>query len=107
MSKPELMSGKIDLSKVVEEYVFKGKNGARYLDIMLVPSPNSQYGDSHFISQGVSKELRLQGVRGPIIGNIKPWVKKGPKNDPAPARNQPTERQQANQSDDDGEEVPF
>lgn len=67
----DLISIKIDVTKILKEKLFPGKSGAKYLDAVLIPSANSQYGDSHMIVQSVSKEERLAGKKGPIIGNAK------------------------------------
>lgn len=105
---------KIDVTKILKEHLFQGKNGAKYLDCTLVPSTNSQYGDTHFICQDLPKELRLQGKKGPIIGNAKalePFADK-----PKPAASRRTPEQEANLvrkdsgpgSDfDDTDDVPF
>lgn len=101
----DLIAIKIDVTKILKEHLFQGKNGAKYLDAILVPSPQSQYGDSHFIAQGLPKELREQGKKGPIIGNAKVLASKGGAQQRKP---QPTEKQLANQTDDDdGSCVPF
>jgi hypothetical protein len=52
----------------------------------MIPSPESRYGDSHFIAQSVTKEERQQGKKGPIIGNAKQLGGgKGQAATPAPA----------------------
>jgi hypothetical protein len=71
MTKPTMLRCKIDVTKILKEHLFQGKNGAKYLDCTLIPSTNSQYGDSHFIVQDLPKELRVSGKKGPIIGNAK------------------------------------
>lgn len=95
---------KIDVTKILKEHLFQGKNGAKYLDAVLIPSPNSSYGDSHFIAQGLPKELREQGKKGPIIGNAKILKSGGGKPQRKP---EPTERQMANQDGGADEDVPF
>jgi hypothetical protein len=62
---------KIDVTKIDKSRLFEGKNGAKYLDAVLIETPNNQYGDSHMIAQSVTKEERLAGVKGAIIGNAK------------------------------------
>lgn len=98
----DMMAIKIDVSKILKEHLFQGKNGAKYLDAVLIPSPNSQYGDSHFIAQGLPKELREQGKKGPIIGNAK--VLGGGKRPQQPRKPQPTDEQLANQDKREGDE---
>lgn len=64
--------GKIDCTKIDKARLFAGNNGAKYLDIViLVRDEKDQYGNRGMICQSVSKEEREQGVRGPILGNIK------------------------------------
>lgn len=61
--------GKIDVLKIDESKLFQGQKG-KYLDIVLIPTPNGQYGD-YMICQSVSKEERLAGKKGAILGNGK------------------------------------
>ncbi len=62
---------KIDVTKIDKARLFAGKNGAKYLDAILIETPDNKYGDSHMIVQSVSKEERQAGVRGAILGNAK------------------------------------
>lgn len=64
---------KIDVSKIEEARLYKGKKGT-YLDAVLIPS-NGKYDDTHIIVQSVSKEEREQGIRGAIIGNGREFIK--------------------------------
>lgn len=60
---------KIDVTKIDKNLLFKGQKGT-YLDIVLFENKTaSQYGDTHYCVQGVTKEDRERGVQGPIIGN--------------------------------------
>ena len=63
---------KIDVSKIDKSRLFEGKKGT-YLDAVLIPTPDNEYGDTHMIVQSVSKEERLKGVKGEILGNAKEW----------------------------------
>lgn len=74
---PDMIRVKIDLNKIDESALFAGKNGASYLDLTLIPSKNSQYGDSHFCVQDLGKAAREAGKKGPIIGNAKTLAGKG------------------------------
>ena len=67
------ISLKIDVTKIEKERLFKGKNGAKYLDVTTFVDLDNpgQYGDHGFISQDVSKQERDNGVKGPILGNAK------------------------------------
>ncbi len=68
---------KIDVSKISKPDLYQGKKGV-YLDAILWENRDgqSQYGDDGYITQGISKEKRDAGERGPIIGNWKHMEKK-------------------------------
>ena len=68
MPKPIIV--KIDVTKIDKTKLFKGKKGT-YLDIVLLPSQNDQYGNDYMVVQGVSQQDREAGVRGEILGNGK------------------------------------
>lgn len=85
-----MQTGKIDVTKIDKESLFKGKSGI-YLDIALIPnkSGRDQYGNDGMIVQSVSKQARQEGKKGPILGNYveldreaKPVAKKVSANDP-------------------------
>jgi hypothetical protein len=63
---------KVNVSLIDKTHLFKGKKG-KYLDLVLIENRDGvdQYGNTHMIVQGVSKEAREAGVRGPILGNCK------------------------------------
>ncbi len=65
-----MITAKINVSKIDKARLFKGEKGT-YLDIVLVETPDSQYGDDYVIYQSVSKEEREKGVKGAILGNGK------------------------------------
>ena len=51
--------------------LFKGKKG-RYIDLSIfVRDEVDQYGNQGFVTQNATKQEREQGVKMPIIGNIK------------------------------------
>lgn len=64
------ISLKIDVSKISKPDLYQGKKGV-YLDALLFENREgkSDYGDDGFIVQGISKEKRDAGERGPIVGN--------------------------------------
>ena len=70
--KPELNIS-INTSKILKEELFQGKTG-RFLNLALWANRDGadKYGNTHFVTQSVSKAARDKGVRGPIIGNAKP-----------------------------------
>jgi len=65
-----LISIRINTDKCDSKLMTKGKRGV-WLGCVLVPTPDSEFGNSHLVAQEVSKEDRLNGIRGPIIGNAK------------------------------------
>lgn len=91
----QMIAIKIDVTKILKEHLFQGKNGAKYLDILLIPTPDNRYGDSHMAVQSLPKELRDQGQKGPILGNAKPIgggrrndePRQSPRSSPPPANN--------------------
>jgi len=64
------IKAKIDVTKVLKEHLYQGKE-AKYLDVAFFKNDNGpgKYGDDGFIVQGLSKEARERGEKGPIIGN--------------------------------------
>lgn len=59
----------INYDDIDEALLFQGKKG-RKLDLILFENrKESPYGDTHFVVQGVTKEQREKGVKGPILGN--------------------------------------
>ena len=70
MARP-IWNGKIDVMKIDKAHLYKGKSGT-YLDFAVWESTNEKHGNSHFLTQDVSKEAREAGAKGAIIGNLKP-----------------------------------
>lgn len=68
---PNLITAKLDVTKIEKARLFPGKNGAKYLDIVLIPTTDDRYGNTHMVVQAVTKEEREAGTRGPILGNAK------------------------------------
>lgn len=67
------LSLNVDVTKLNKEWFFSGKNGAKYAEIVVIENRNGEdrYGNTHMVVQGVPKQLRQQGVQGPILGNGK------------------------------------
>ena len=65
-----MISLSIKTYEIDPEHIIIGKNG-KILSVVLFESKPDQkkYGDDGYAVQGVSKELRDKGVRGPIVGN--------------------------------------
>jgi len=80
MNIPASLSISINLDKIDYRYIVKGKNGARYLDLRLVNTPDSQYGNDYMVTQSLPKAVRDevknsggQWPKTPILGNGNAW----------------------------------
>jgi len=74
-----MISISINYDLIDQNRLFEGKKG-RYLDLILIATPNDQYGNDFMCVQSVSKEEREQGIRGEILGNAKEIMKRDPTN---------------------------
>jgi hypothetical protein len=65
-----MISLSIKTEKIEKQHLIEGKNG-KILSVVLFENKDGkgQYGDDGFAVQGVSKESREAGTRGPIVGN--------------------------------------
>ena len=72
------ISIKIDVTKIDKSRLFKGEKGT-YLDLTsFIDLDNpSQYGDHGFISQSITKDEKANGVKLPILGNVKVFYHEG------------------------------
>ena len=95
---------KIDVTKILKEHLFQGKNGAKYLDLVVWANKEGedQYGNSHMVVQSIPKELRDAGQKGPILGNAKEF---GGQSRPAPQQ-RPQGGKQATAPANDGWDDP-
>lgn len=75
-----MITAKLDVTKIEKSRLYKGEKGT-YLDIVLIETKNSQYGDDYMVVQGVSKEEREAGKKGNILGNAR--IVKSRKNEPS------------------------
>lgn len=102
-----IIAAKIDVTKIDKSRLFQGKNGAKYLDVILIESKESRYGDNFMVTQAVTQEERKAGTRGAILGNAK-YLGRGPVNDsgrsPKPSGGAFDDVQMP---PDDGSPVPF
>lgn len=64
-----MITAKINVTLIDKARLFKGEKGT-YLDIILIPTPNGEYGD-YMIKQSITKEEREAKVQMPILGNAK------------------------------------
>jgi hypothetical protein len=72
------LSVRIDVTKIEKERLYKGSKGT-YLDLTTFVDTDQvdQYENNGFISQSVDKEEREQGVKTPILGNVKVFYTDG------------------------------
>jgi hypothetical protein len=62
---------KIDVSKIDKERLYKGEKGT-YLDaVLLFDTDMDRFENNGMIVQSVTKDERLSGLRGEILGNAK------------------------------------
>jgi hypothetical protein len=71
MSNNEMITGKINVKMIAKDKMFNAESGAVYLDVILIPTPDNQYGNDYMIVQSLSKEDREAGLKGAILGNAK------------------------------------
>ena len=78
------LSIKLDVTKIDKERLFQGAKGT-YLDLttFIDTAEQDQYENNGFVSQATSSEEREQGVKTPILGNVKVFFTDGE----APAKN--------------------
>ena len=67
-----MITGKIDVSKIKKEKLFKGEKGT-YLDFVLFETKDNKYGNDYLVKQSGEK-----GEDMPILGSAKILVKKAP-----------------------------
>jgi hypothetical protein len=67
-----MIAVKINVTKIDKAAIYVGERG-KYVDLLLIENKEGQdqYGNDGFVSQGLTKERREAGERGPIIGNWK------------------------------------
>lgn len=92
----------IDVTKVDKDFLAPGKNGQKYLNLVLSENREGpdKYGNHGIVKQSVPKEKR-DTVKLPIIGNFKVWEPRGES-----GRSSYGSKQQPHQDDDSGT-VPF
>ena len=98
--------GSINLSKIDKAQFYVGKDGKKFMNIAIIENRDGkdQYGNDGMITQSVSKEDRLKGVKGPIIGN---WRRIEAKDKPAP-KTEPNAKSAPLKINSEGsDEIPF
>ena len=96
-----MITGKINVKLIDKSKLYVGQKGT-YLDIVLIPTPDNQYGDDYMIVQQVSKEERESGKRGAVLGNAKILAK--PSERPEPVVDQSGNLHDPDETNDD---LPF
>jgi len=71
----------INVKKFDKAHFINGEKGV-YADLLLFEKPDN-YGNAGFVIQGVGKDVRERGERGPIVGN---WKHIGQSKPAAPAK---------------------
>ena len=77
------LSVRIDVTKIDKARLYAGAKGT-YLDLttFVDTDQQDQYENNGFISQSVDKEERDQGVKTPILGNVKVFFTDGAQSSP-------------------------
>lgn len=70
-----MITATLDVTKIIKERFYKSDKGPIYMDIVLIPTPNSKY-DDFLVKQNVRKGEDLKSM--PIIGNAKDRSKLSP-----------------------------
>lgn len=97
----QILAGKIDVTKIDKNRLYAGKKGT-YLDVIIMLNDEvDEYGNNGMITQSVSKEERLSGVKGNILGNVK-VISEGQRQ----TSSQPQQRTQEPE-DDNFSDLPF
>jgi len=62
----------IDVTKIDKQRLYEGKKGKYANMTAFIDTENkSQYGDNGVVTQSTTKEERQNGVKLPVIGNVK------------------------------------
>ena len=105
---------RIDVSKIDKKRIYKGQKGS-YLELVVMENKNGedQYGNTHMVVEGVTKEEREKGIRGTILGNGKEIGGGGGRshqqrgNSGQGQQRQQRQQYQQPQEDDDDGGIPF
>tara|TARA_E500000318_G_scaffold111791_1_gene131783 strand:+ start:1203 stop:1523 length:321 start_codon:yes stop_codon:yes gene_type:complete len=72
-----IISGSIDLTAIDKNKLISGKNGKKYLNLTMMVSNTSQYGNNVWLTQTISKEERENKVKPITLGNAAvKWIDK-------------------------------
>lgn len=61
---------KLNISKITQDRLYKGQTG-NWLECVLIPTTKDKYGNDFMLVESITKEERLAGKRGVILGNAK------------------------------------
>ena len=75
----KLISLNIDVSKIDQRRLYKGKKGQYLSATLFLKEETDQYGNNGFVVESITKEEREKGHKGTIIGNAKFMVAGGTK----------------------------
>ena len=75
----------IDLDRVNQARIFTGKTGRRYLSFILIDGPD-QYGNAGQVVHSISREERIAGRKGEIVGSWKHLSVRKTRSQAKPAR---------------------
>lgn len=67
----QIIQLKIDVSKIDKQRLFKGEKGTYLTAALIISESPDKYGNDGMIIEQVSKEERLSGSKGTILGNAK------------------------------------
>jgi hypothetical protein len=67
----KLISLNIDVSKIDQRRLYKGKKGQYLSATLFLKEEVDQYGNNGFIVESITKEEREAGQKGTILGNAK------------------------------------
>jgi hypothetical protein len=84
----------IDVIKISKERLYPGKNGAKYLNAVLIENRNGvdQWGNAGMIVEDVTQDERQAGKKGVIIGNYKNLGGASGGGQPRPAAQRPQQQ---------------
>lgn len=99
-----MITVKVNVSQIDKARLFKGEKGT-YLDLILIETPNGQYGD-FMVKQQVTKEEREAKLQMPILGNAKYLGQKPAQTQQPPSRQAPAPRQTPTEELDE-DQIPF
>jgi len=99
---------KIDVKKIQKERLYAGEKGT-YLSLTTFIDTNEKdrFDNNGFISQSTSKEEREQGVKTPILGNVKVFYKDQDNQQQRATQNVQNTFQGSKQIQDDDGQIPF